>query len=44
MWKTKFTSHKQYLFGLPILRNTKNAYADQSILQNLLLCPRILES
>ena len=28
--KTKFTSHKQYLFGLPFSRNAKKTHTDQS--------------
>ena len=38
MWKTKFSFHKQYLFGLLFSRNAKKAYTDQSILQTFLLC------
>ena len=37
MWKTKFSSHKGYLFGLLFSRNRKKAHADQSILQTFLL-------
>ena len=37
MWETKFTSHKQHLFGLLFLRNAKKTDADQSILQALLI-------
>ena len=37
MWKTKFSFHKQYLFGLLFSRNAKKAYTDQSILQTFLL-------
>ena len=33
IWKTKFTSYKQYFFGLPFSRKAKNADADQSILR-----------
>ena len=38
MWKTNFSSHKQYLFGLLYSRNAKKAHTDESILQNVLLC------
>ena len=38
MWKTAFSSHKQYLFGFHFTRNEKRAHTDQSILQNILLC------
>ena len=37
MLKTKFSSHKQNLFGLLSSRNAKKAYTDQSILQSSLL-------
>ena len=33
MWKTKFSSHKEYLFDLLFSRNAKKAHADHSILQ-----------
>ena len=29
MWKTKFSSHKQYLFGLFVSRKSKKAHKDQ---------------
>ena len=32
IWKTKFTSHKQYLFGFLAFRNTKKTPTDQIIL------------
>ena len=38
MWKNKFPSHKQYILGLFFSRNVSRAHADQSILQNILLC------
>ena len=38
MWKTKFSSHKQYLFGLPFSINAKKFHADQSTRQMFLLC------
>ena len=38
--KTKFSSHKQYLFGPLFSINTKKNHADQSIVQTLLLCLR----
>ena len=37
-WKTKFSSHKQYLFGLLFSRNVKKAHIDQNTLQTFLLC------
>ena len=37
MWKTKFSSHKEYLFDLLFYRNAKKAHADQSILETFLL-------
>ena len=40
MWKTKFSSHKQNLFGLVFSRNAKKAHTDQSILQTFLLCQK----
>ena len=40
MKKTKFSSHKQYLFGLLFSRNAKKAHTDQSLLQTFLLCPK----
>ena len=33
MWKTKFSSHKQYLFGLLFYRNAKKVHAGKNILQ-----------
>ena len=33
MWKTKFSSHKRYLFGLLFSRNAKKTQTDQSIQQ-----------
>ena len=37
MWKTKFTSQKQYLLGILFSRYAKKTYIDQSILQIVLL-------
>ena len=39
-WKTKFSSHKQYLFGLLFSRNAKKAHIDQNTLQTVLLCQK----
>ena len=36
--KTKFTSYKQYLFGLLFCKNAKKVHTDQIILQVFLLC------
>ena len=36
-WKTKFSSHKQDLFGLLFSWNAKEAHTDQIILQTFLL-------
>ena len=33
IWKTKFTTHKQYFYGRLFSSNTTNAYIDQSIPQ-----------
>ena len=33
MYKSKFTSHKQYSFGLLFTKNEKKNYADQGTLQ-----------
>ena len=33
MWKTKFSSHKQYLVGHLFPRNAKKSHTDQSILE-----------
>ena len=41
VWKTKFTSHKQYLFDLLFSRNAKKTHIDQSILHSFLLCLKI---
>ena len=41
IWKTKFTSNKQYFSGLLFSRNAKKAHADQTILQTFLLCLKI---
>ena len=38
IWKTKFSSHKKYFFGLLFLRNAKKTHTDQSILQSFLFC------
>ena len=38
IWKSKFTSHKQYLFGLVFSGNAKKTHTEQSILQFSLLC------
>ena len=38
MWKTQFSSHKHYLFGLLFSRNAKKTHTDQSILLTFLLC------
>ena len=32
IWKTKFTSHQQNLFGLLFYRNTKKTHTDQNII------------
>ena len=40
IWKTKFSSHKHYLFGPRFSRNAKNIHRDQSILPTSLLCPK----
>ena len=32
IWETKFTSYKQFFFGLLLLRNAKKTDTDQSIL------------
>ena len=37
---TKFTSHKQYLLGLPCSRNAKKTHTEQIIQQVFLLCLR----
>ena len=37
VWKTKFTSYKQYFFGLLFSRNAKKTDADQSINNELSL-------
>ena len=37
IWKSKFSSSKQYLFGLLFSRNAKETHTDQSILQIFLL-------
>ena len=37
IWQTKFSSHKQYLFGLLFRRNVKKTLADQSVSQTFLL-------
>ena len=37
IWRNKFSSHQQYLFGFFFTRNAKKAHADQSILQSFLL-------
>ena len=39
--KTKFFSHKQYLFGLLFCRDSKKTHIDQSILPTFLLCLKI---
>ena len=41
VWKTKFSSHKQYLFDLLFSRNAKKTHIDQSILHSFLLCLKI---
>ena len=38
IWKTKFSFHNQYLFGLFFSRNAKKAHTDQSIQQTFLFC------
>ena len=38
--KTKFSSHKQYLFGPLFSKNTKKNHTDQSIVQTFLPCLR----
>ena len=38
IWKTKFTSYKQYFSGLIFLRNAKKTDTDQNILQAFLFC------
>ena len=38
IWKTKFSSHKRYLFGLLFSRNARKTHTDQSILLTFLLC------
>ena len=38
IWKTKFSSHKQYLFELLFPRNAKKTHTDQSIPQKFSLC------
>ena len=38
IWKTSFSSLKQYLFGLLFSRNTKKTHIDQIILQTFVLC------
>ena len=38
MWKAKFTSRKQYLFGLLFPRNAKKTHTEKDILQAFLLC------
>ena len=38
MWKTKFSSHKHYLFGVLFSRNEKKTHTDQSMLSTFLLC------
>ena len=40
MSKTKYSSCKEYLFGLLVSRNAKKAHTDQSILQTFLLCQK----
>ena len=37
IWKTKFSSHKHYLFGLLFSRNAEKTHTDQSILLTFLL-------
>ena len=38
IWKTEFTSNKEYFFGLLFSRNAKKTDTDQSILPGLLFC------
>ena len=38
IWKTQFSSHKHYLFGLLFSRNGKKTHTGQSILLTFLLC------
>ena len=40
IWKTNFSFHKHYLFGLFFSRNAKKTHTDQSILLTFLLCLR----
>ena len=38
IWKTKFSSHKPYPFGLLFPRNTVKTHIDQNMLSTFLLC------
>ena len=40
IWKTKFTSQKQYSFGLLFSENAKEIYTDPIILNVFSLCPK----
>ena len=41
VWKTKFSSLKQYMFDLLFSRYAKKTHTDQSILRSFLLCLKI---
>ena len=38
--KTKYSSYKEYLFGLLVPRNAQNSHKNQSILQTFILCQK----